>query len=544
VVASLTRAPLHFVKEWSDLLGPAKSQLRASLEEVFREKRGSDVGYAAAVVLAEHYGEDIAVLNKWLLEAGPNQLAALIPQLKPREDRAYALLSSTLPTEIEKDRTDFPLEQQEDESRAGDHAAKERRADALAKEQANALTAILALSKHRESVFPYLKYRQDPRLRSYLIQRLGRAGLPAQLLMDRFKREQEPSIRQALLLCLGQYSDMAFTSTEREQFAPQLLETYTDDPDAGVHSAAEWLLRQWEIDFSSERKKLASRGKDRLGDGFGWYVTPSHLTMVVVHAPVTFAMGLRPKSPHRLPAPLHAQPIDRAFAVSTTEIPGRLFCGVLNLPETDPPMPGDESPARSITWSEAVKFCRLLSEKEGLDEDEMCFPDAEQIGEDMQLRVEIREKTGYRLPFEDEWEYSCRGESITRRFYGNDDELLPGYAWFKRNTRDSPMSVGLLMPNKLGLFDSLGNVWELCHDSANVKDGIHHDNGQRPQARGMRILRGGSYESGPDDLLSGLLHLNPPNMAFRTVGFRVVRTLTSVNVVSDKSPDRGRESNE
>src|SRR5205085_2467454 len=64
--------------------------------------------------------------------------------------------------------------------------------DARAREQANAAVALLQLGQ-AESVWPCLRHRPDPRLRTYLIHRWHPLGGNVQLLLRRLEVEREVS---------------------------------------------------------------------------------------------------------------------------------------------------------------------------------------------------------------------------------------------------------------------------------------------------------------------------------------------------------------
>jgi len=65
---------------------------------------------------------------------------------------------------------------------------------------------------------------------------------------------------------------------------------------------------------------------------------------------------------------------------------------------------------------------------------------------------------GARLPNEAEWEHAARAGSTTRHFWG---ERLDGrYLWYRENSGGRPRAVGTRRPNRWGLHDMAGNVWE------------------------------------------------------------------------------------
>jgi formylglycine-generating enzyme required for sulfatase activity len=90
----------------------------------------------------------------------------------------------------------------------------------------------------------------------------------------------------------------------------------------------------------------------------------------------------------------------------------------------------------------------------------------------------------------------------------------------------------MLMPNPLGLFDVLGNVYEWCHDPMApfrpAPDGgvLNDDGGPLEPIAGdsHRVMRGGAYHRDPSALRSASRHdttAGDPNLR---VGFRVART--------------------
>jgi formylglycine-generating enzyme required for sulfatase activity len=105
----------------------------------------------------------------------------------------------------------------------------------------------------------------------------------------------------------------------------------------------------------------------------------------------------------------------------------------------------------AVQFSDAVEFCRLLSEQEGLTEQVFS---AQQDGS---WQVDVS-RLGYRLPTEAEWECACRAGTTTARFFGSHETRLPeSYRGIKS---DGSYEVASYMPNQWGLFDVYGNLFE------------------------------------------------------------------------------------
>ncbi len=84
----------------------------------------------------------------------------------------------------------------------------------------------------------------------------------------------------------------------------------------------------------------------------------------------------------------------------------------------------------------------------------------------------------YRLPTAAEWEYACRGGPLSDKsesaydFYFDKptNQLLPEQANVSRLLQRT-CKVGSYPPNRLGLYDMHGNVWEWCNDPERIVDG-------------------------------------------------------------------------
>src|SRR5262249_62333634 len=95
-------------------------------------------------------------------------------------------------------------------------------------------------------LWPLLRDGADPRLRDYLIPRFSQAGADPETLVRQYEVEKDVCARRALLESLGHFKER-LPAGRREALVTRLklLETYRDDPDPGIHSALDKLLRRW-----------------------------------------------------------------------------------------------------------------------------------------------------------------------------------------------------------------------------------------------------------------------------------------------------------
>ena len=108
--------------------------------------------------------------------------------------------------------------------------------------RANAACALIALG-HDGQAWQLLRSAPDPQARSFLIAALGPAGVKPDRLVARLgDPSMSLSSRSALIQSLGNVPEASWPSDLRADVVRRLLMMYRDEPDAGIHGAAKWLL--------------------------------------------------------------------------------------------------------------------------------------------------------------------------------------------------------------------------------------------------------------------------------------------------------------
>ena len=182
-------------------------------------------------------------------------------------------------------------------------------------------------------------------------------------------------------------------------------------------------------------------------------------------SPGSFIMGCGPETAdcEATAQPAHYVAITRGFWIGQTEVTVAAFKNFTRARKIDMPHPpsfnpgwrDDRQPIVNVSWDDADSFCSWA---------------------------------GGRLPTEAEWEYAVRGGAVHSASANQN-------AWGPGNSNGRAHSVAQKQPNGAGLYDGLGNVWEMVADwySADYYRRSAVPDPAGPASGVERVMRGGGW---------------------------------------------------
>jgi formylglycine-generating enzyme required for sulfatase activity len=314
----------------------------------------------------------------------------------------------------------------------------------------------------------------------------------------------------------GQPNTLEVELEPQSSVAP--IRVLAEDLPAGVKMAAKFDNGKWSLEVTAAPGAATTARLARLVAVCGnvreeapWWITVgSNLPREITNS-IGMKLVLIPAGHFRMGSPAtekgrgpdeeqHEVEITRPFYLGACEVTQEEYQKVMNANPSHFSAKGKGKdmgrlPVESVSWEEAVEFCRKLSK-----------------------RPQEGGSRTYRLPTEAEWERACRGGVLSHQVFHFGNSLSSEQANFDGREPYSDAAPGQTLSrttpvgsygrkNPFRLLDMHGNVWEWCSDWYN-KD--------------HPVLRGGSWKAPPRQCRSASRRGLGPGERADDVGFRVV----------------------
>ncbi|MBF0136893.1 MAG: formylglycine-generating enzyme family protein [Magnetococcus sp. DMHC-1] len=236
-------------------------------------------------------------------------------------------------------------------------------------------------------------------------------------------------------------------------------------------TAAAFLINEWEAINIGATGRLPA---EQITPGEAWLEPVSGIEFTWI-ASGCYKMGSHPETEGREvdEGPVHEACLD-GFWISRREITQGQWRQIMrNNPAHF--RKGDDYPVEQVAWDDIEGFVEKLN----------------QIYTNRIL---------FRLPSEAEWEYTCRNRGQNVRYSGGGDP--DRVAWYQDNSNQNTQRTGSREPNRLGIWDMSGNVWEWTRDSYQKDAYAHHprNNPKVENATPYRVIRGGGWQGNANTL--------------------------------------------
>lgn len=494
----------YLADEWVELIRPVGSLLVDSLRIRFLQAAGNgqSENHMLQLALAEFCQDDQEQLVSLLKSSGTGH-DLFLHKLRQEPSTAIARLESVFVANAPA-------------------TSNQQQREQLAIERARAGTALILLGQPR-LVWPEFEHHPDPTLRSFLIDQLAAWHVDPIVLWKECLQTTSPSVRYALLMALSEYPRETLVAKIGDDFSRSLGRLLLEDPDPGVHSASEWLLRRFKL--TQGGSVAESPVIKRSAEKKRWYVDEEGHTMVIINRPGAFVMGSpNDEADRQEDETQHTRVINYTFAIATKAVAVDQYLRSGGI-DHSPPRRDVSDPIDFVEVADAMKYCNWLSAQNGIPTDQWCYELRAGDGKEFLHPVEsMLSKSGYRLPTEAEWEFACRAGTLTRRFCGDSPAVLNRYAWCRDNSQGRLHAVAELRPNDFGLFDVYGNASQWCQNSYRDYFQDLNDDSLFYRMNESVVHRGCTYNSFPKFARSARRNRSL-TAALSAVGFRVAQTL-------------------
>ena len=163
-------------------------------------------------------------------------------------------------------------------------------------------------------------------------------------------------------------------------------------------------------------------------------------------------------------------PAEKSFYMAQTQITQALWKAIMGYNQSH--YKGDNLPVECVSWNDCQEFIEKINQITGKK---------------------------FSLPTETQWQFAAKS---------CDEQNLDDIAWYYENSDNTTHPVATKLPNKYGLYDMFGNVWEWCED-------LYDSSGP------YRVVRGGSIYFYAYSLRSACRFGLYPYFAGSNYGFRL-----------------------